>query len=408
MDSFFRESVINLALEGRSIITEELFVRLSQDIKISDHDFEALLNSLVRISQQKYIKMIDSHTNVTESDWSAEIKTIVTSFVNGDSVSVPNEWLELCNKFPGRYWSGGMSNSFDISVLRSGVKWASNFTNIDEVADRKKRVYLTAQLAKCTVYRMQSWLQMREETGREDFADHGRKMPYPFEEEVFGQIANALVQLEATDLPELLWEPFLKLANVAPYWINRFLSCWFSEIRQMNPIPDRISYQWKQMLEFSKTAPEWEEMNYCNRKLSDSRAELHGFGQLSDYNWEVNMLPIVREVRDYLEEWLVPRFKDEFLFPRIISILKKEGAKELRLESISWINEQFNMQDEEFWVDKSRQDVLASYLNFLLINETTDIIKSDAAKGAIQSLSLKLSSLQHLLGREIHRKIGHL
>jgi len=407
-DSFLREAIIRLASSGRSIVTEELFERLSHDETLLGTDFESLLNSSVRMAQLKYIRMVERHTQVTESDWQEQVDTIFNSFIQGTSVSIPDHWVQLCDEVAGRYWSGGMSNSFDISLLSSVVKWASDFTNIEFNAERKKRVYLNAQLANCTVYRMQTWLRMKEESGREDFADHGRKMPYVDESEVFEQVAKALVQLEPSDEPELLWEPFFKLGNIAPYWIDRFLSGWFSEIRQMDPIPARISYQWKQMLEFSKTSPEWEETHQYNRGLSEAREQLYGFGQLGDYNWEVNLLPIVREIEPYLKDWLIPRLKSSILFPRIISILKKEGARELRLESVSWIKEQFFIQEEKFWLNKARQDVLASYLSFLWINHNADISKSDSAKEAIRSLSLKLSSLQHPLGTEIHRKVGHL
>lgn len=286
----------------------------------------------------------------------AEADDLLRQFVDASlSPNIP-QWKKLDHAFndnrpslcdPGTKRYRPRSPCIDLQLISSAYDWIGELSKARNETERNQWLEFWVQSVEAICW-------MLGEGGPEIEEIDGT--PYEFDRWIFQKLPPILVSTQTIQEAESLWSPVLKLGMPAHYWIDDFLNDWWNY-----GFPNDAERQqyfllvWKDMWNFTKTSPAWNDKGKCSWNMSKSYCALMGLGELtlvSDF-WNVDKSSLVKAMTDEFRFWCEAHLSDETCAQAFIRFLLMPAASSLHILGIKWLDQTITQRG--FWYDSGKR-----------------------------------------------------
>ncbi len=217
--------------------------------------------------------------------------------------------------------------------------------------------------------------------------------PNDFDNWIYEQVAGAIPCMTSAENPDSLWKPILGLGTPAHYWVERFLSRWFTRGVFAVNAPESFLEMWIEMIRYALNHPFWNPEKNRTHDLGNIVCELlgleTGFRIIGDNE---NFTSVIGRMADVYamaaERWFVmPRVALNFA-----RFAVQPATRQLLLPGIYWLADATRSFEEYDWREKGLKGSLTEFLRVCWENQEQKISGDPELQKVFLSLLTTLSS----------------
>ena len=277
----------------------------------------------------------------------------------------------------------------DVQVLQNAFSWVPDLTNVTDASTRNNIIHIVRELLGVTL----------SIVGRAD-PDGGEieGTPYPFDYWLFGQVATLIPQLRREEHPEELWAPLLDLGPAAHYWVESFLSRWFTDGYNAAKSPSVFVPLWREMLGHCLTSRSWDpERCKAGYRLDGMVAHLLGLDLGAETIGKEEFADYVIEMEADWQTWTAKWLRCNRIVERFSYFLTKPGAGRLLPKAIRWLYEASIFATDGWWTwadNRTEANVVAA-LHLCWTKHRHAVESESGLQAAFRGLLATLASRQN-------------
>jgi hypothetical protein len=234
-------------------------------------------------------------------------------------------------------------------------------------------------------------------------------MPYKFDQWVFQNLAQLILQLPKTEAQKEFWLPILNVGVPGKHWISDFLFDWFTiEIDSSQKSQTFISI-WQQMLDFAFTSPRWDyKVAMSSYELEELWGKLMGIDEIPLFIWNDKKQSMINNMRSYYEIWARLNLHHDRCAANYITFLQTMAAGPIRLESVNWLYQVASVQNNGFWNDRHYQieDKLARLLDLCWVRHRKELQTMPSVMNSFRKLLIVLVERKNNLAMELSDRLS--
>jgi hypothetical protein len=218
---------------------------------------------------------------------------------------------------------------------------------------------------------------LRESDGKIDFEGHADE----WDRFLFGRVCELIIDLRATENPEVFWKQNLELGEQASEWVGEFL-CEWQMAGDREPEPKaRFCSEWRAMIRFALDAPNWQfPDDYYRWDLQRLLAKWIGSDLGWHFSWKTDDWKPLSKIEDLLEKWVSRHGHRPDCLRGLIHLLTRPGFSLLPVPGLKWLHESLRKGDSRLiWNHGTAEDV-ALLLDKLWTKRRSSIISSQGVK----------------------------
>ena len=260
----------------------------------------------------------------------------------------------LCDPSTKKYYT--RSPCLDLQLISSAYEWITGLDKAHNEIERNHWLEFWIQSVETL-----SWMLGEGSPEIEEIDG----TPYKFDRWLFQKLPPILISTQSTHEAESLWCPIFKLGVPAHYWIDTFLNDWWVYGFQTDVQKQQHFLSiWKNMWEFTRTSPAWNNTPKRSWDMNKSYCALMGLGELTlafDF-WSEDKSPLVKAMTEEFRIWCEAHLSDETCAQAFIRFLSKPAASSLQSVGIKWLDH--TVTQHGFWhnsykrIDKQLADLL--------------------------------------------------
>jgi hypothetical protein len=360
--------------------------------KLGD-DFDRLQNLAVQWAALNGLKNAKHHlTDTDKLDWNKKYNELLKSFVDS-SLSTKRPSLQEINattlaeveklriqEFPElgtgardshKKYKGSRevlhSNrpGLDLAIITHAFAWIA-IKSATSPAERLKWLALIKELLDLSL----ASVPVIEDPAHQKIDS----FPNDFDNWIYEQIAGAIPCMTSAENPDSLWKPILGLGTPAHYWVERFLSRWFT--RGIFVVNSQESFLdlWIEMIRYALNHPLWNPEKNRSHDLDNIVCELPGletgFSIIGDNEKFTSVIERMADVYAMAaERW--------FVMPRVVRnfarFVSQHATRQLLLPGIYWLADATRSFREYHWRENGLKGSLTEFLRVCWENQEQKI-----------------------------------
>ena len=326
-------------------------------------------------------------------------------FLAGKTEALPASWQALAEPQKRRGRRISMTGGIDIGHLVAVTEWAEALSKANNEVERQQWRNIHLQVLLCALARAEQEIAIPVDPAQAD--DDERVEPYRDDKRILKRTARIVANMAPGADHSRFWKPIFNLGCRGKRWVTSFVSSWFLEAacREDTPVPGFIE-QWQAMLDYAEHSPSWQgerRLAFANREMWKYLLGLTPF--TGDF-WMDQLSPAVKVAWPFFVRWMRLYAHDSYEVTTFIYFLRTSAVISLRIEGLLLLHETIAAKDGYFWDRGDIQDALSNFLQLLFDEHWTEIAENTASREAFMTFALKLSSLQHPAGSELHTTAG--
>ncbi len=217
--------------------------------------------------------------------------------------------------------------------------------------------------------------------------------PNDFDNWIYEQVAAAIPCMTSAENPDSLWKPILGLGTPAHYWVERFLSRWFTRGVFAVNSPESFLEMWIEMIRYALSHPFWDPEKNRTHDLDNIVCELlgleTGFRIIGDNEKFTSVIGKMADVYAMAaERWFVmPRVALNFA-----RFAVQPATRRLLLPGIYWLADATRSFKEYHWRENGLKGSLTEFLRVCWENQEQKISSDPELQKVFLSLLITLSS----------------
>jgi len=285
----------------------------------------------------------------------------------------------------------------DLQVVQAAYAWLPALDQARTEAERADWLNFWREALACS-------LRMLGEGTEDDGEISG--MPYPWDGWVFSGVARVIAKCRPGEHPEEFWKQVLDLGLPAHRWVEEFLRQWFLTCLGIAPLPEGFVRQWRAMLEFAFSSPQW---NFESEKrywdLEEMWRLLVGFDSLVSRVWVTAHQPLVTQMRDMYQRWVERNLTRPRSAVAFMTFLEQPAASDILLDGLIWLEQATMEAGEHFWTERYVKETMASLLDSCWRSHRADLSSHEKGFKAFNSLLRRLADYQNPIALELLDRI---
>ncbi|MEK6289268.1 MAG: hypothetical protein AABO57_26450 [Acidobacteriota bacterium] len=400
-----RESVVSLALNSHYKTVATLCQSAAKRrVLLGDH-FSQLQNFLVFWSSVRWEIGRYRHPEQPEFDEAEWLERETQSFIKGTTKILLRGWShsflqqeeEAKHRRSGRRKRYRQFPKIDLAIIQSIFSWLPALSEAHNETERSEWVALWKEMLDVFLWTMSSGVEDENEIDG---------TPHEWDRWVLGRVAWIVQQLNEDEHPEDFWRPILSLGSPGHYWVEHFLTDWFSVALRAGPMPDQGLIQWKAMIDFALYSPDWDLASpRPNYYISEIWCHLMGFDHIVRSLWNEDQRGTVDALEPDYCRWasvflLVPRCLTGFSV-----FLMSSAADGILLEALRWIEASIVNASRDFFNERDVQECLVQLLDHSWHTHNTALRQQPDTFKAFMSVLKKMADLQNPTALEIQQRV---
>ena len=404
-DPFLLQAVGAMALCHQHLVASRVMAIAAQNrVSLGSH-FERLLAHAVRYAPILHHLHNQEFDPRQPSPPDQLTPPLLEKFLAGKTEPLPASWRTLAKpqKRRGRriYMTGGI----DIGHLVAVTAWAEVLSQANNEVECQQWLNIHLQVLLCALARAEQEIAISVDPAHANVDEHVE--PYQDDEYILKRIARIVANLPTGADHSRFWNPIFNLGCRGKHWVTHFVSSWFIDAacRGDTPVPGFIE-QWQAMLDYAERSSAWQgerHLAFTNREMWKYLLGLTPF--TGDF-WIDQLSPAVKIAWPFFVNWVRLNAHDSYEVATFIYFLRTSAALPLRIEGLLLLHETIVVKNEYFWDRGDIQDALSNFLQLLFDEHWPEIAENTASREAFMTFALKLSSLQHPAGSELHATAG--
>ncbi|MGC1375212.1 MAG: hypothetical protein WA821_03260 [Anaerolineales bacterium] len=231
-------------------------------------------------------------------------------------------------------------------------------------------------------------------------------LPTDYDYWVLDKIGTVIIQLSPDEQAEQYWLPLLSLGPRAHYWVERFLSNWFINVK--SPAPrEQFIYHWQWMFDFCLSSKVW--TNLEGRRsyhLPEMWSRLIGLSNFGTSFWVDEDRETIQAMSEYFVQ-AAPHIlyhSDEAV--RLISWLSKSSASSIRVKILLPLGSEINGMSERWWENPRLITEIARYLNIIWDENRSELNSNSEFRRHFDQLLHLISNKHEPLALELQERIS--
>ncbi|HEY4034184.1 MAG TPA: ATP-binding protein [Ktedonobacteraceae bacterium] len=217
--------------------------------------------------------------------------------------------------------------------------------------------------------------------------------PSDFDDWIYEQVAEAIPCMTSAETPDSLWKPILGLGAPAHYWVERFLSRWFTRGVFAVSAPEPFLELWIKMIRYALSHPLWDMEQNRTHYLNEIVCELLGLNVgFSIIGNNENFTGYIGKMADVY----AMAAKKWFVMPRVVLSFAKfvvqPAIRHLLLPAIYWLADATRSFQEYHWREHGLKGSLTEFLRVCWENQEQKISSDSDLQKAFLSLLVTLSA----------------
>lgn len=363
--------------------------------KLGD-DFDRLQNLAIQWAALKGLKYAKHHLSDTDKrDWDKKYNELLKSFVDGTLSAKRMSLQEFSDPGTGtrklrKKYKGSRevlrSNppSIDLDIITHAFMWI-DIKSATSPAERLKWLALIQELLHLSL----ASVPVIEDPARQETDS----FPSDFDNWIYEQVAEAIPCMTSAENPDSLWKPILGLGAPTHYWVERFLSRWFTRGVFAVHAPESFLEQWIEMIRYALSHPFWDREQNRTHYLENIVCELlglnFGFSIIGDNEKFTSVIGRMADIYAMAaERW--------FIMPRVAlnfaKFVVQPATRHFLLPAIYWLADATHSFKEYDWRENGLKGSLTEFLRVCWENQEQKISSDPELQRVFLSLLITLSS----------------
>lgn len=231
-------------------------------------------------------------------------------------------------------------------------------------------------------------------------------LPYDYDNWVFENLTIVITQMHQNENAERFWLPILSLGPRAKHWVERFLSNWFLDAKQLAD-QGRFVYHWQQMIEFCLSSDQWinPDVPFAYHQ-SSLWLMLIGISSFSGSLWTDDDQNIIDKMDTYLIE-IVPRIlRNRDDSRRLVSWLCESSSKTIRIRILNPLSSEAEKANISWWEEQRLITAIARYLNVLWDEHRPELRANTVLRNNFETLLHAISERHEPLALALQKRIS--
>jgi hypothetical protein len=379
--------------------------------KLGD-DFDRLQNLAIQWAALNGLKHVMQHLSDSDKlDWEKRLNKLLRSFVDS-SLSTERRGLQEINvttlaeaekisfkelsdlknqvRVKRKTHKGKRevlrSNrpGIDLSVIAHAFTWIE-IKSAASPAERLKWIALIKELLNLSL----AFIPVIEDPAHQEIDG----FPSDFDSWIYEQVAGAIPCMTSAETPDALWKPILDLGAPAHYWVERFLSLWFTRGVFAANVPESFLELWIKMIQYALSHSFWNPEKNRTYDLSNVVCELLGFGSgFRIIGGNEQFTSIIGRMADVYataaQRW--------FIMPHVAVNFARYAVqpanRDLLLPGIYWLANATRSYNKDQWKETGLKGSLTEFLRTGWENQEQKILSDSELQKIFLSLLTSLSS----------------
>jgi hypothetical protein len=403
-DPVLTQAVGSLVLWERYLVVGRVMAIAAAHREKLGARFDRLLAHALRYAPARQLGMLNRYDEQVKFDRKAWMLSHVDDFVAGRTKPLPADWRQLATTLPQSRANRVLrSGGLDLDHMAVALEWNADLAAARDKTERDAWLEINRQLLLCALIRIER-LAAEPEKEPDPYDTNQERSPYKSEEEILKRTAKIMAGLEPGANHRQFWEPLFKLGLPASRWIESFATDWLLEAGGRDHPAPAILEQWPAMLDYAEAAPTWKTDGWRGG-ARDLWNDLLGLSPFGSSFWDNRMAPVAVALRPYHERWVRAHASMNYDARVYIHFLLCDACHDTRLSGLCLLREVVPLTESYFW-DKGTQGVFASLLQLALEKNDAELRANPKAREAFLTFAVRLTSLQHPLGTELHALAG--
>jgi hypothetical protein len=399
---FLLQAVGALALCHRNLVSARVMAIAAQHRVQLGERFDCLLSHVVRYAPILHRLRTQEFDPDQPPVSDKRTASHLDEFLAGQTKPLPDSWQTLAEpqKRQGRkIWQTG---GIDIGYLAAVTEWAEDLSLASTDAERQRWLNIHRQTLLCTLHRAEQEIGATSDPTDSD----ERVQPYQDDERILKRAARVVANLPSVEDHAPFWEPIFALGCRGARWVESFVFSWFIEAACREIPAAGFIEQWLAMLNYAEGSADW----HGDRRLTHASDEmwkyLLGLTPFTGDFWSESLAAAINAVWPFYERWIRAHARDNYEVASFLTFMRTRAALSLRIDSLCLLHETVPLADHYFWDRSGIRDSVSSFLQLLFDEHWAIVAGTAPAREAFMAFALKLNSLQHPAGSELHAIAG--
>jgi hypothetical protein len=400
-----RECIVKLAMNDHYRTVAILCASAARYKPSLGRHFTQLLNFILLWSSARWENDRYPYPGQPKFDLDAWLLREARSFIDGKTNAqlsgFSRHWLQdedSPRHRPLRDWHRGRRfPKVDLTIVQWAFSWLPNLAHAQNEEERSEWIAFWKEMLDVLIW------TMGEEVEHETDMDGA---PNDWDRWVLGRIASLVQQLDQSEHPENFWQPILNLGGVGHYWVEDFLTKWFSDALTVAPLPDNLFCQWRAMIDFSFSSPAWTATTWGRGwHAADLWCHLMGYGQTIRGLWGEQHRQTVDAMQPYYHRWATEVLHLHRCLTGFSVFLMNKAADGLLLEAVCWIEASLSKANADFFNERDVKECLAVLVDHCWQKHKDALRQRSDSFKAFTTVLRRLADFQNPTALEIQQKL---
>lgn len=289
---------------------------------------------------------------------------------------------------------GGDWPEIDMQYALHAVFWINDLGKALSKEERAEWIFVWKQMLQASLR------SLRPRGDREEL-----RLLYGYENSLLRKVSVLLPQLRVEEGPEEFWNPILSLGWPGHYYIDFFLSYWFSS--NLNDPSEGFVREWKAMLDFAFTSSVW---STASIRKSYRARELWGVlmglkaGKLQLEQGKTRA--VIQELDPYYKKWIERHIGFSTCATALVNFLAENPQCDFLFDALIALEKEYIPLDKNQWDEREFRPILAYLLEEVFEHRYEELRSRQDALKSFQSLLRRLVELQETHAIALSSRIG--
>ena len=236
------------------------------------------------------------------------------------------------------------------------IQWAYSYLPaLDSAEDQQERagwIALWSEILECLL----RTLQPASEEDRDKEVDG---TPYQVDGWILRSIAILVPQMDTAEHPEQFWRPILDLGWQAHYWVENFLSRFFTYNLSRTADAAFLSafvQVWSNMIDYADASSVWNHSSGSGGwHIGDNWESLMGLSWSFTYPWDNLHQPVLTKMERKFQEFCVKHLHGGRMRKKMLRLLCSSAAQKIRLPALLWMEPHFRLETADKQAEADEQ-----------------------------------------------------